>query len=98
MKELDATLIDIVQEYAMIRRGEHPKWTGDRILNSETFAYRLGFDYPLDAPYYIQNLDDAKTEYVLLTGLPPRAIALMACAIKQGAREGLRQAKADGRT
>ena len=89
--------IDSVREYAAIRRGEHPSWTGDRVSNAELYAWRIGRDYPGEAQWFIQSLRDSLTEYVLLTGLPPRSIEIMALEVKRGAREGLREAKAEGR-
>lgn len=89
--------LDAIKEYASIRRGEHPSYTGDRIANSEEFAFRIGYDFPLDAPFFVQSLRDSTTEYQVLTGLPPRSLELMALAIKAGAKKGLRQAKTEGR-
>lgn len=89
--------LDAVQEYALIRRGEHPAWSGDHTLNGETFAWRIGYDFPGDALTLVQSLHDAETEYSMLTGLPPRSLGIMASYILKGMRAALREAREDGR-
>jgi hypothetical protein len=89
--------LDVVQEYALIRRGEHPAWSGDHTLNGEAFAWRVGYDFPGDAQALVQSLHDAETEYSTLTGLPPRSLGIMASCLSKGMRAALREAREDGR-
>lgn len=94
---IEIALLDAVKEYAAIRRGEHPDWKGDRILNGEEYAFQIGYDYPLDALIFIQSLKDSEREYSMLTGLPPKALRIMADYINRGYKKGLRQARAEER-
>ena len=90
--------VEAAKEYALIRTGMHSSYRGDCILNSETYAWRIGHDFPGDAEAFAQNLRDAETEYTTLTGVSPRGIQIMASCILKGMRAALREAKVDGRT
>lgn len=83
-----------VQEFADIRRGDHPAWKGDRIANGEAFAFRIGYDFPLEETFVlVQSLHDAETEYSKLTGLPPRSLQIMAAEINHGRKAQQRDSK-----
>ena len=68
--------LTVINEYASIRRGEHPAWDGDRIANSDYFAWTVGRDFPEDAMSLIQSVKDATNEYSRLTGLPERSLLI----------------------
>lgn len=89
--------VDFVNEYAAIVRGEHPNWKGDATLNAETFARRIGYDFPGDADVFAQSLLDAATEYSLLSGISPNGVKRIASMVREGKRRALREAKAEGR-
>jgi hypothetical protein len=76
--------IETVQEFALITRGEHPKWEGDRIANSDGFAFRLGREQSEAAYELVRSLGIAETQYSLLTGLPPGSLRRMSAQIKRG--------------
>jgi len=63
--------LDTLKEYALIVRGNHTGWSGDRILNGEFFASTIRRDTPEEAARLAAdvkaNLKDLSDE----TGLPP---------------------------
>lgn len=82
---IPAESIDRVKKYALIRRGQCQEYDtrGDKTLNGENFAFRIGFECD-DAAETVRSLGIAETEYSLLTGLPPGALRWMSANIKRG--------------
>jgi hypothetical protein len=80
----DLDHVETVREFALITRGEHPKWEGDRIANSDGFAFRLGREQGEAAYELVRSLGIAETQYSLLTGLPPGSLRRMSAQIKRG--------------
>lgn len=64
---------EFLKELALIIRGEHPAWQGDRIANAELFCHRLGRDFdnaPALAQDISRNINDCAEEYgISPTGL-----------------------------
>jgi len=81
--------VETVQEFARITRGEHPGWKGDRIANSDAFAFRLGLEQREGAYELVRSLGIAEREYSLLTGLPPGSLRRMSAQIKRGIKSPL---------
>ena len=65
----------IVEEFARVRRAEHPGWRGDRILNSEAFLWRLRRQDPVVAAELGRSLSEHGQAWSEATGLSPRTIA-----------------------
>ena len=83
-----STILDhvpTVVEFARITRGEHPDWKGDRILNGETFGFRIGLESD-GASELVRSLGINETQYSLLTGLPPGSLRRLSAVIKRGMR------------
>ena len=89
--------LPLVREFAAIRRGEHPAWKGDHTLNGEVYAWRLGYDFPIEAEGLAHDLEANESDFSDLTGLPPRSLQIMVNEIRRGAKAALREAKAEGR-
>jgi hypothetical protein len=85
--------IDRVREFASVTRGEHPLWKGDRILNGETYGFRIGLECD-EAAEIVRSLGIAEREYSLLTGLPVGSLRRLSAEIKKGIRARAALAKA----
>lgn len=66
--------LTIMQEFAQIRRGEHPAWSGDRINNSEFFLRQIRSDMPEQAKAMAYDIECNLEAYSEETGLPPRTL------------------------
>lgn len=66
--------LKIMQEFAQIRRGEHPSWQGDRINNSEWFLRRIRTDMPEEAKALAFDIECNLNDYSEETGLPHRTL------------------------
>lgn len=64
----------VLTEYAQIRRGEHPGWSGDPVLNGEAFARRVGRDFGPDAYALCADVEAHVSDLSDLTGLPPSSV------------------------
>jgi len=85
--------LDRVKEFAAITRGEHPDWKGDRILNGETYGFRIGLECD-EAIEMVRSLGIAEREYSLLSGLPPGSLRRLSAEIKRGIRAATAKATA----
>lgn len=75
------TTHEFLSEFALIVRGEHPAWSGDRLLNAETFFYRFLRDCDW-APMILADIEKNPVEASELSGLPPSRIGWMISAFK----------------
>lgn len=66
--------LTIMQEFAQIRRGEHPAWCGDRINNSEFFLRQIRRDMPEEAKAIAYDIERNLDAYSEETGLPQRTL------------------------
>lgn len=66
--------LNFVQEFAKIRRGIHPAWTGDRINNSEHFLFQKYKADPIEADNIAYDIQYKLDEYSEATGLPLRSL------------------------
>lgn len=77
--------VELARQFALITRGKHSGWTGDRIANSDHFAFCIGLESD-EASELVRSLGIAETQYSLLTGLPPGSLRRMSAQIKAGIR------------
>lgn len=75
--------LETVKEFALITRGEHAGWKGDRIFNGEVYGFRIGMN-SAEASELVRSLGIAEREYSLLTGLPPGSLRRFSAHIKRG--------------
>lgn len=66
--------LSIMREFAQIRRGEHPAWSGDRINNSEFFLRQIRLDMPEEAKAIACDIECNLDDYSEETGLPQRTL------------------------
>lgn len=66
--------LTVMQEFAQIRRGEHPAWSGDRINNSEFFLRQIRRDMPEQAKEMAYDIECNLEAYSEETGLPHRTL------------------------
>jgi hypothetical protein len=88
---------EMLNEYALVCRGEHIGWEGDRVLNAEAFARRVGAEFPLETQEMIDDIKNAEQAYVLATKLPPSSFARFYREALKGMREALSEARKEGR-
>lgn len=80
-----------VKEFALITRGEHPDWKGDRIANGEYYGFRIGLECDYAAEL-VRSLGIAEREYSLITGLPVGSLRRLSAEIKRGMRAAIAKA------
>lgn len=66
--------LETMKEFALIRRGEHPAWGGDRIENSECFLRQIRRDMPDEAKALAYDIECNLVDFSDETGLPERSL------------------------
>jgi len=77
------TVDDVLNIFALIRLGDHPRWRGDRILNSEHYLEVIARYDPGLAKKVVDHIADNPREVVIATGLPPRTVCLIEAALRR---------------
>jgi hypothetical protein len=80
--------LEVLNEYALIVRNQHPAWRGDRVWNGEHFAWMVGRDFSGAAELLCIDITNNLADYSELTGLPDRSL-LIFC---QNCRRGIKAA------
>lgn len=83
--------VEMIREYARLRRGEIG--TGDRIMNGEGYAFRVGYNAPDDARAACKVILGSLRELSLLTGLPETSLQIFVDHCRRGANAATRAAR-----
>jgi hypothetical protein len=75
---MKSTTVEFLNEYANIRRGLHPGWEGDRVLNAESFIWRTARHQPKAAAEISADLLRDASAASELSGISPSRIKFIA--------------------
>lgn len=73
-KSAPVDVLAVMKEYALVQRGEHPAWKGDRCENGDFFLWQFAHDMPEAAQVMADDLAANVTDYSEETGLSPDRI------------------------
>lgn len=76
--------LEIMRECLSIRRGEHPGWSGDPVLNADTFLEWIGRDMPEEAEIFALDLDKNAAEFSDELGISPGRVHYYANRLRDG--------------
>lgn len=80
--------LEAMKECVSIRRGEHPGWKGDSVLNADTFLERIGCDMPDEAEALAADLDANPGDYSAELGISPDRVHYYANRLRDGIKNG----------
>jgi hypothetical protein len=76
--------LEMMTECVQIRQGEHPGWSGDPVLNADTFCRQIGSDTPEEAEALATDLEANAEAFSEALGMSPDRVRYYANRVREG--------------
>ena len=67
--------VEVMNEFALIIRSQHPAWHGDARVNGYTFLRQVADDFN-GAPALASDIEANLMDYAEITGISPRTLGM----------------------